>query len=335
MEADSVFLYNNKETTTASLYLRQQHTKLDRYSVSDDSQSPGSAIIRTEKVSEDSGKSRQPGMQLVTTDNNEEKKGTLVRIHWNAVKAGGLVSNRHPPAHQEPATRAGPVPVLFIQRYYLTGVVSLQSHPGAPPTTVAFWPLTLKGNTVRGAGRRSRAAVADAAGNGLILPPHAPGAKSGSLLRLDGGALRRKDLLCGQRHVDQDGPFSDEARGGKRGRAAGVERVSGLGVDHVVRGGIKGVHGEPRGGAEECGRQESVLRGRGFFGGGTRDVPPGGDAGLRGHGARILGPRCEGVQVVGAEVPPSGPAGAHPSTHRLGVAGAAQDTGRRMLRPGQ
>jgi len=76
---------------------------------------------------------------------------------------------------------------------------------------------------VRGAGRRSRAAVADAAGNGLILPPHAPGAKSGCLPRLDGGALRCKDLLCGQRHVNQDGGFSNEARGRKRGRTAGVE----------------------------------------------------------------------------------------------------------------
>jgi len=117
-------------------------------------------------------------------------------------------------------------------------------------------------------------------------------------------------------------------------------------VDHVVRGGIKGIHSEPcarasgsrGGGADECGREDLVLRGRGFFGGvrgGTRDVPPGGDAGLRGHGAHILGTRCKGVQIVGAKVPPSSPARAHPSADRLGVAGAAQDAGRRMLRPGQ
>lgn len=34
-------------------------------------------------------------------------------------------------------------------------------------------------------------------------------------------------------------------------------------------------------------------------------------------------------------MPPSSPARVHPSTDRLGVAGAAQDAGRGVLRPGE
>lgn len=66
-----------------------------------------------------------------------------------------------------------------------------------------------------------------------------------------------------------------------------------------------------------------------------RQVPPPSDTGLRGHGAQVLGAPCQGGLVVGCKVPFSGLARVHPSTDRLGVAGAAQDTGRGLLSPGE
>ena len=61
-----------------------------------------------------------------------------------------------------------------------------------------------------GAGGGGRAAAAaDAARRGLILPPHAPGAEGGRLLRPDGGALRREEPICGQDHPVTLGRIGD------------------------------------------------------------------------------------------------------------------------------
>ena len=72
-----------------------------------------------------------------------------------------------------------------------------------------------------GAGCQSRAAVADAARRGLILPPHAPGAKGGCLLCLYRRALCCDNAVCGRRRVKRDGCF------GKKGCVCGGEGVSG------------------------------------------------------------------------------------------------------------
>lgn len=77
--------------------------------------------------------------------------------------------------------------------------------------------------------------MAGAAGNGLILPPHAPGAESCCLLCLDGGALCCEELTCGRCRVCPDGPFRDETRVGKRGCVGDVGRVGGIRVERADR----------------------------------------------------------------------------------------------------
>lgn len=83
----------------------------------------------------------------------------------------------------------------------------------------------------RGAGSEcwAAAAAAAAARKGLILPPHTPGAKSGCLLCLDGGALCCKEPICGQCHVSPDGCLSNEAcvRKGARDEVR-------IGVEHAL-----------------------------------------------------------------------------------------------------
>lgn len=99
--------------------------------------------------------------------------------------------------------------------------------------------------------------------------------------------------------------------------------------------------GSRGGDAGGCGCEEVGLCVRGLLWGvwgalqSRNGVPPTGDTGLRGHGAQVLGACCQRGQVIGGKVPASSPARAHPSTDRLGVAGAAQDAGRGALSPGE